>query len=87
MKNIIINYLNKITIDDINNYLITNDIYLSKEELKFTYQFIKNNFIIYLNDIDNFNIDDYKNYYNSKNFEQIKSLYEKAYQKYAYLIK
>ena len=87
MKNIIINYINKITIDDINSYLISNDIYLDNNELTFTYEFIKTKFINYLDALDTFNINDYQSFYQKSNFEKIKNLYEEVYQKYHYLVK
>ncbi len=64
---IIKNYINKMTITDVNSFAIKNDIYLSRGELEFIYNFIKNNYesIIKNKDIDmslykeNFSLDNY----------------------------
>lgn len=60
MKNIIISYINKITINNINEFAIKNNIYLSENELKYIHKTIKENYdqILKGNDeeiIDNIN--------------------------------
>ena len=40
MNNLIGNYVNKMTLDDINNFFIKNNIYLSSKEIMFIYDFV-----------------------------------------------
>ena len=85
-KGIIENYINKISLYDINDFAIKNNVYLNKDELEFTYYLIKNNYKDFLSNIDNINLDKYKNHYTKENFNKIKILFNEYFKKYrAYL--
>ena len=82
MYNLIKNYIDKMTKEDINNFALTNNITLSKEELDFLYRFIKNNFdVIYSN--PNVDLSKYKKYFSEENFTKILKLVSDYKIKYA----
>ena len=69
------------SIDDVNNYAVNNNIYLSNQELVFTYNFIKDNYLYILNDINSFDFSKYKTNYTDVNYNKINELIIK-YKKY-----
>jgi len=76
MKNIVINYINIITKEDINNYLIKQNIILSENELNYAYKIVKNNYNeIFEGNIDLFN--DIKNNINNDAYNKLIDLYNK----------
>lgn len=75
-------YINKLSIEDINNFLIKKDIYLNNEELEFTYKFVKKNWNQILSDPNTFNINNYKDKYSIENFKKINNLVKESYIKY-----
>lgn len=82
MFNLISRYMNKITKEDINNFALNKNIYLSDEELLFTYEFIKKNWNQILSNPNILNLDRYKNKYSEENFNKIKILFNEYYSKY-----
>ena len=81
MFTLIKNYVEKMTIEDVNNYALNNDINLSKEELSFTYKFIKKNYeILYAN--PNIDLSKFKSHYSDENYLKINKLIEKVRKKY-----
>ena len=77
MFTLIKNYVEKMTIEDVNNYALNNDINLSKEELSFTYKFIKKNYeILYAN--PNIDLSKFKSHYSDENYLKINKLIEKV---------
>ena len=83
MYNLIISkYLDSLTIDKLNSLAIENNIYLSNEELLFSYNFIKNNYKEVLNNHSNFDINKYRNYFSEENYKKIKDLIDEYYLKY-----
>ena len=65
------------SIIDLNNLALKNDINLNKNELDFTYKFIKDNYIDIINNPNKYNIDDYKNNFTDTNYNKIKELINK----------
>lgn len=82
MFNLISRYMNKITKEDINNFALNKNIYLSDDELLFTYEFIKKNWNQILSNPNMLNLDRYKNKYSEENFRKIKILFNEYYSKY-----
>lgn len=74
MFNIIERFMNKLTIDDVNNFAQKNEVFLSNEELEFTYAFVKKNWQTVLASPNSLNIERYQNMYSPENFEKIKKL-------------
>jgi hypothetical protein len=74
--------MNKITMEDINNFALKKNIYLSENELTFTFEFVKKNWNQILSNPNMLNIDRYKNIYSEENFNKIKILFNEYYSKY-----
>ena len=79
-------YINNLTIDKINNFLIKNDINLNNEELSFLLELVKTN----IDDIlvnDSKYLDIIKNKFDEDNYSKIKNLflyYKNRYQGYLF---
>lgn len=74
MFNIIERFMNKLTIDDVNQFATKNEVFLSSEELEFTYNFVKKNWQTILANPNTLNIERYQNMYSEENFIKIKKL-------------
>ena len=83
MRNMIKRFMNNITIDDVNNFAISKDVYLEENELIFTYEFIKKNWESILDNPQLFNIDRYKNNFKEETFSKVKKLYNEYFQQYS----
>jgi hypothetical protein len=75
------------SIHDLNNLAISKGISLSNEELDFTYQFVRKNWMNVLSNKGLFDIDKYKDKYSEDNFIKIKSLYKEMLFKYGNYLK
>jgi len=76
------NYIEKMTVEDVDNYAKRNDIYLSDNELDFTYNFIKKNYeALYAN--PNIDLSRFKSNYSLENYEKIIKLINNLKIKYA----
>lgn len=82
MYNLISRYMNKITIDDVNNFAIKKNIILSDAELEFIYVFIKKNWNQILSNPGSLDIDRYKKKFSEENFLKIKNIINEYYSKY-----
>ena len=82
IKDLIINYIKNISIEDINNFAIKNDIYLTSNELSFVYEYIKNNYLLLLNNPSDFNLLKYKDKFSNDNYIKINNLIDKYKKKY-----
>ena len=82
IKDLIINYIKNISIEDINNFAIKNDIYLTSNELSFVYEYIKNNYLLLLNNPSAFNLLKYKDKFSNDNYIKINNLIDKYKKKY-----
>lgn len=69
-------------INDINNFALKNNIYLSKEELDFIYKYIKENYLLLIDNPGNFNINDYKDKFSEDNYNKINNLINEYKTKY-----
>lgn len=76
-------YINNLTIYDFNNLALTKGIYLSEDELYFSYEFIKKNWQTILANHGVFDIDKYKDKFSEENFAKIKKLVKEATIKYS----
>ena len=82
MKFLIKNYIDRLDIEDVNNFLIKNNIYLDENELTFSYKFIKENWDQIISSPNMINLDSYKNYFKEENYIKINNLYKEYYVKY-----
>ncbi|MBQ9834070.1 MAG: hypothetical protein IJO33_02655 [Bacilli bacterium] len=82
MFNLIEKYMNKMTVNDVNNFAISKGVNLNNEELQFTYDFIKKNYKTILGNPSLLNLDLYKNKFSPENFEKVKKILNEYYTKY-----
>lgn len=74
MKGLIKNYIDKLTIDNLNEFAVRNDINLSNSELEYLLNLVKNNFEDILINEDKYLVLVEKNI-NSTSFIKVKELY------------
>lgn len=67
--------MGRITIQDVNNFAVSKNIYLSGEELNFVYEFINKNWEQVIKNPKLLNLDRYKDRFSKENFEKIKKLF------------
>ncbi len=82
MYNIIERYMNILKKEDVDNFAKSKNTYLSSEELDFTYNFLKKNWQDILKNPNAFDINRYKNNFNSENFIKVKKIFEEYYRKF-----
>lgn len=85
MKHLIEKYIDNLSIGDVNLFLNKNNINLNRQELEFTYNYIKKNWNQILSDPNSFNFENYKNVYTSINYNKLNNLineYRAKYSKY-----
>ena len=75
MYNLIKAYMGKMTIQDVNNFAVSKNIFLSPEELQFVYDFIRKNWEQVIRNPQLLNLDRYKNKFSQDNFVKIKKLF------------
>ncbi|MCI8394425.1 MAG: hypothetical protein HFH86_02970 [Bacilli bacterium] len=82
MFNIIERYMSILKREDVNQFAIKNNVYLSEEELNFTYEFVKKNWKIVLGNPNSFQFEKYKNHYTEENFLKMDRLIKEYRRKY-----
>ncbi len=80
-------YINNMSIHDLNNLAISKGIGLSKDELEFSYNYIKKNWKNVLSNYSLFDFDKYKEKYSDENFIKIKKLIKEYTLKYGSYLK
>lgn len=79
-------YINNLDIYDLNNLAISKEIFLSPEELDFSYKFIKQNWQTILVNHGIFDIDKYRGQFSEENFIKIKGLIKEYSMKYGHYL-
>lgn len=82
MYNIIERYMNMLKKEDVNNFAIKKNVFLSESELDFTYEFLKKNWQDILKNPNVFDINRYKNQFSEDNFYKVKKIFDEYYQKF-----
>ena len=67
--------MGRMTIQDVNNFAISKNVYLSQEELNFVYEFLSKNWEQIIQNPKLLNLDRYKDRFSPENFEKIKKLF------------
>ena len=75
MYNLIKAYMGRMTMNDVNNFAISKNIYLSQEELTFVYDFVSKNWEQVIRNPKLLNLDRYKDRFSEENFKKIKKLF------------
>jgi len=68
--------------EDLNNFATKNNVYLSSEELIFTYGFVKKNWADIIRNPGSLNIEQYKDKYSPENFIKIQALLQEYFNKF-----
>lgn len=84
---IIEKYINGMSLYDLQQFAISNDVYLSNNELEFCYNFVKENWKVILSKYSDFDISNYKDKFSLENYNKIKSLIEYYKNKYSIFLK
>lgn len=74
--------MEKLTKEDVNNFAISKNTYLSSEELDFVYVFVKKNWEQVIKNPKLLNLDRYKDHFSPENFIKIKKLFTEYSSKY-----
>lgn len=82
MNNMIKQYMDKLTKEQVMSFALMHNIVLNANELDFTYNFIKNNWEKIIKNYENFNLDIYKDKYTPENFDKIKILFKEYSEKF-----
>lgn len=67
--------MGKMTIQDVQNFAVSKNIFLSPEELQFVYDFIRKNWEQVIRNPKLLNLDRYKDKFSQDNFVKIKKLF------------
>ncbi len=62
------------SINDLNNLAIKHDIYLNNSELNNAYKLIKDNYLNIIDNPNNYDINNYKDYFTNDNYIKINNL-------------
>lgn len=82
MNLLIEKYINNMSLYDIQNFAIHNDVFLSNKELNFVYDFLKDNWKIILSNKGNVDISKYKDKFSEDNYNKIVNLIDYYKNKY-----
>ena len=82
MYSIIERYMSMLKKEDVFNFAVSNNIFLSNKELDFTYEFIKKNWQDIVKNPNLFEIERYKNRFSEENFKKVKQLFKEYHQKF-----
>ncbi len=80
------NYLNHMTINDVDQFARNNDIILNKSELDFVFQLIKNDGLSIIKNKDSFDLRQYQSHLSTENYPKIDKLINIYLDKYGHLI-
>ena len=86
MYNLVKRYMDNLTKEQVNDFALKNQVYLSDEELSFTYTFVKKNWEMIFRNPNLLRLERYKDRFSPENFVKIQKLFVMYYQKYVYLL-
>lgn len=80
-------YINNMTMEQFNSMALDNGIKLSKNELEFSFNFIKSNWKEVLANQDSFDLSMYKDKFSDDNYKKIEELISVLKEQYGHLLK
>ncbi len=86
MYNLVKRYMDNLTKEQVMNFAQKNQIFLSQEELDFTYTFVKKNWEMIFRNPNLLKLERYKDKFSEENFIKIQKLFVLYYQKYGHLL-
>lgn len=87
MYNLVSRYMENLKVEEVNKFAISKNISLSKEELDFTYLFVKKNWEQVIKNPKLLNLERYKEHYTPENFQKIEKLFLEYSAKYQNFLK
>lgn len=85
MFNLVDKFMQNLNTEQVDNFAKSKNVFLSSEELSFTYTFVKKNYKEILKNPNLFDIDRYQSKYSEENFKKIKKVYIEYLSKYKHL--
>lgn len=79
--------MSKLTREDVNNFAVSKNIYLSENELDFTYNFVKKNWEQVIKNPKLLHLERYQNRFSPENFQKIQKLFLEYSSKYQAFLK
>ncbi len=87
MYNLIKRVMLNLSKEEVNNFALSKNVYLTPEELDFTYDFVKKNWEQVISNPSLLNLERYKNHFSSENFNKINKLFNEYSAKYQAFLK
>lgn len=87
MYNLIKRVMLNLSKEEVNNFALSKNVYLTQEELDFTYDFVKKNWEQVISNPSLLNLERYKNHFSSENFNKINKLFNEYSAKYQAFLK
>ncbi len=86
MYNLVKRYMENLSIEQVNDFATKNNVFLSENELNFTYTFVKKNWEMIFRNPNLLHLERYKEQFSPENFQKIQKLFTMYYQKYGHLL-
>ncbi len=86
MFGLIKRYMELLTIEQVKDFALKNNVFLNEKELDFTYKFVKKNWESILANPNMLNLERYKDNFSEENYHKIKKLMVIYYQKYGHYL-
>ena len=86
MYNLVKRYMDNLTKEQVMDFAQKNQVFLSPEELDFTYTFVKKNWEMIFRNHNLLKLERYKDKFSEENFIKIQKLFALYYQKYGHLL-
>ncbi len=86
MYNLVKRYMDNLTKEQVMDFAQKNQVFLSPEELDFTYTFVKKNWEMIFRNPNLLKLERYKDKFSEENFIKIQKLFALYYQKYGHLL-
>ena len=86
MYNLVKRYMDNLTKEQVMDFAQKNQVFLSPEELDFTYTFVKKNWEMIFRNPNLLKLERYKDKFSEENFIKIQKLFVLYYQKYGHLL-
>ena len=86
MYNLVKRYMENLSIEQVNDFATKNSVFLSENELNFTYTFVKKNLEMIFRNPNLLHLERYKEQFSPENFQKIQKLFTMYYQKYGHLL-
>lgn len=87
MYNLVKRYMANLTKEEVNNFAVSKNVFLSSEELDFVYDFVKKNWEQVIKNPNLLNLERYKDKFTPENFSKIKKLFNEYSSRYQAFLK